>query len=346
MALTAVDADGARPGRFRGLSFPAAVGAARLTRSSIGAARGLGPRWRHAGRSLRCLRAGFAAVLVLLYPVTSWPIEVQDDRGARIDLPEPAQRVVSLAPFITELVFAAGGGDRLVAVSEHSDYPPAARELPRIGNAFSVNLERLLAVRPDLVISWQTGVDPRVVQRLESMAIPVFVLEPRDVDDVASALRRVGRLLGSSSTADRQAHAFSAAISGIRERYAARDTVSVFYQVSREPLMTLNGRHMVTAILNLCGGSNIFHELSPIAPTVNRERVVARDPEAILISASAGGAVEAVAYWQRYPSLKAVRHDNVYTVDGDLLNRQTPRLVAGARRMCGILDQARQKMRQ
>lgn len=281
---------------------------------------------------------------VFLLPAAAWPVTVEDDRGAKVTVDAPVERVVSLAPFITELIFAAGAGDRLVAVSEHSDYPDAARDLERIGNAFNVNLERLLAARPDLVISWRTGVDPRTVARLETMAIPVFVLEPRDIQGVASALRRIGRLLGSGDAANRRAREFTKAVEEIRERYAGRAAVSVFYQISRQPLMTLNGQHMVTAILDLCGGTNIFQALVPIAPTVNREQVLERDPDAILISGTRGQSSESVDYWRRYPSMKAVRHDNVYAVDGDLLNRQTPRLVDGARQVCEVLERARRNL--
>lgn len=277
----------------------------------------------------------------LLLPFAVWPASVADDRGTTVSVAGPVERVVSLAPFITELVFAAGGGDRLVAVSEHSDFPEAARNLPRIGNAFSVNLERLLAVRPDLVVSWQSGIDPRVVERLESMAIPVFVLEPREIDDVASALRRLGRLLGSGEAADERANAFALAIDRIRSQYAGRGRISVFYQISRRPLMTLNGQHMISDILTLCGGTNVFQGLSPIAPTVNREQVLAQDPEVILVSAAGGRSPESLAYWRRYPAMTAVRHGNLYTVDGSVLNRQTPRLVDGVRQVCEILDTAR-----
>lgn len=290
----------------------------------------------------RFVRAPLLAVCLL--PAAVWAVAVEDDRGATVSVAAPAERVVSLAPFITELVFAAGAGDRLVAVSEHSDYPEAASSLPRVGNAFSVNLERLLAARPDLVISWQSGIDPRIVERLESMGVSVFVLEPRDIDGVASALRRIGRLLGSGETADRRARDFTAQVAEIRQSYAGRSGVSVFYQISRQPLMTLNGRHMVTRILNLCGGMNVFEGMAPIAPTVNREQVLERDPDAILISGAGTQASESIDFWRRYSSMKAVRHDNVYAVDGDILNRQTPRLLDGIRQVCELLDRARGKL--
>ncbi|MBS1269077.1 MAG: Vitamin B12-binding protein [Gammaproteobacteria bacterium] len=294
-------------------------------------------------RSFR-FRRFLALTGLLAVSGAAWPLAVKDDRGVTVTLEAPAKRVVSLAPSITELVFAVGAGDRLIAVSEFSDYPPPARKLPRVANAFSVNVEKLLVLEPDLVISWQSGVNPRVSKRLESIGIPVFVLEPREIGDVPRTLRRVGRLLGAGKAADDQARAFARSIDGIRDQYADRDTVRVFYQVARHPLMTLNGRHMVTALLELCGGSNVFHRLTPIAPVVNREQVLARDPEVILISSTIRRSADLIDFWFRYPSISAVRLTNVYLVESDLINRQTPRLVEGARQICNRLDRARAKL--
>jgi len=287
---------------------------------------------------------GLFLPLLLAAAALAGPVTVQDDRGVAISLEQPAQRIVSLAPFITELVYTAGGGDRLIAVSEHSDFPPAARELPRVSNAFNVNLEELLALRPDVVMSWQSGIDPRVVDRLESIGVPVFVLEPATVGDVAGALVRIGRLVGSGDLARRRAESFQAALARMQAQYSSRETVRVFYQISQRPLMTLNGRHMVTAILEICGGSNVFAGLASIAPTVNREQVLARDPEAILISASGGIAPDSVAFWSRYPAITAVSKSNLFVFDADTINRQTTRLVEGARRICTLLQRARRNL--
>lgn len=293
-------------------------------------------RWR-AGAVL-CF-VGFA-----LGTTTAWPFTVHDDRGAAVELDTPARRVITLAPFITELIYAAGGGDRLIAVSRYSDYPPAARDLPRIGDAFSVNLEELVALKPDLVMSWESGNNPRITKRLESLGIPVFVLEPRKINDVSRSLRLIGRLLGTERTADDQANSFSRAIERIRDRYAGRRIVRVFYQVARRPLMTLNGRHVFTAIAGLCGGRNVFEDLTPIAPTVNREQVLARDPEVILISSTIKNASDLIDYWSQYPDMTASRTHNIFLVDSDLVNRQTPRLVKGAEQVCGLLDKARRNL--
>lgn len=271
-------------------------------------------------------------------------VSVTDDGGAVVRLAAPAQRVVALAPSLTELVFAAGGGDRLVAVSRYSDYPPQAANLPRVGDAFSVNLERLVALQPDLVLSWQSGNDPRVRERLQSMGIPVFVLEPRVLADIPAALQRLGRLLGTTETARAEARKFTRAVEEIRRRYADRLELRVFYQVSREPLITLNGRHMVTSVLELCRGVNVFGGLAPVAPHVNREQVLARDPQVILVGGARAKASQAREDWSRFHSIAAVRAGAVYAVDSDLLNRQTPRLVQGARQVCERLERARDKL--
>lgn len=287
---------------------------------------------------------GTVATVLLLAAWPAWSLTLEDDRGTAVSLQAPAERVVTLAPFITELVYAVGKGESLVAVSKHSDYPQAARDLPRVGDAFNVNVEALLSLRPDLVMSWGSGNDPRVGERLETLGIPVFVLEPRRISDVPRSLTRVGRLLGAASAAERRAAAFSRAIDAIGDHYAGRRTIRVFYQVARRPLVTLNGEHMFTAILALCGGRNVFHEASAIAPTVNREQVLNRDPQVILISSTIQDSEALVGYWSRYPSLTAARLNNLYLVDSDLINRQTPRLAEGARQVCGLLDRARQKL--
>jgi len=291
----------------------------------------------------RVLR-GAVVALLLLAAWPTWSFTVEDDRGTAVSLQAPAERVVALAPFITELVYAVGKGESLVAVSKHSDYPQEARELPRVGDAFNVNVEALLNLRPDLVMSWGSGNDPRLAERLETLDIPVFVLEPRRISDVPRSLARVGRLLGASAAAERQAAAFSRAIDATGDHYAGRRTIRVFYQVARRPLVTLNGEHMFTAILDLCGGRNVFQDASAIAPTVNREQVLNRDPQVILISSTIQDSEALVEYWSRYPSLTAARLGNLYLVDSDLINRQTPRLAEGAKQVCGLLDRARQKL--
>lgn len=287
---------------------------------------------------------GAMLLALLLATAPAWSITVKDDRNVDITLEAPAERVVALAPFITELVYSAGAGNRLVAVSEHSDYPPPARDLPRVGNAFSVNLERLLSMRPDVVFMWQSGNDPRVGERLEAMGLRVFVLEPRTPADVPRALRRIGRLLGTAEAAAEQARLFTRNMERVHHRYGDRPSVRVFYQVASSPLVTLNGRHMFSSILDVCGGVNVFRDLSPIAPTVNREQVMARDPEVILVSASGGEAEQLKRYWAGYPSITASRLGNIFPVDADLINRQTPRLVQGARQICNRLEQARKKL--
>lgn len=251
----------------------------------------------------------------------------------------PAHRIVSLAPHLTELVFSAGAGDRLVGVVEHSDWPPAARALPRIGDAFRLDFERIVALRPDLVLAWDTGTPARVIERLEELGLRIVVLGGARLADIASDLRSIGRLAGTVTIAERVARSFERDMDALAERYADAPPVSVFYQISLEPLYTVNGRHLISELLSVCGGRSAFAELTELAPAVSVEAVLLRDPDVIL--AAAAGGEEALDFWRRWPNLAAVRANNLFTVDDDLVARPTTRTVRGARQICARLDAAR-----
>ncbi len=265
-------------------------------------------------------------------------LAVVDDAGRMVRLARPAHRIVSLAPHATELLFAAGAGAYVVAVSEHSDYPPPARALPRVGGGGSLDLERILALRPDLVVAWQSG-NGQVPEQLQRLGLAVFLSEPRRIDDIATSLERLGRLAGSDIVAARAARHFREQVETLRSRYAGRRRLRVFYQVWDRPLMTVNGRHMISAWLRLCGAENIFSDLPELAPTVSLEAVVAADPDAIV--AGAGKSGNPLVEWKRWPGLGAVRLGHLLTVPADELERQTPRAVEGARVLCEKLDAVR-----
>jgi iron complex transport system substrate-binding protein len=248
-------------------------------------------------------------------------------------------RVVTLAPNLTELVFAAGAGDALVGVSAYSDYPPAATGLPEIGDAFAVDRERLATLEPDLLLAWESGTPAHVVDELRRGGYRVETLRTRSLDDVARALRRIGELTGHADTADRAASAYSAELAAIGRAYSGRETLRVFYQVSARPLYTVNGEHYVSELIRLCGGRNIFADLGDLAPAIDVEAVVARDPEVMLASSDAGA--DAFAQWARWPELAANRYDNHFLMPADEIGRATPRLVAAARAVCEALDAAR-----
>ena len=257
--------------------------------------------------------------------------------------PPPAvySRIVSLAPNLTELVFAAGAGDALVGVSAHSDYPPAALELPIIGDAFTVDQEQLALLQPDALLVWESGTPEHVAEDFRRVGYQVETIRSRSLQDVASALRRIGELTGHQKEANATADAFLEDLRALRERYADEATVSVFYQVYQRPLYTINGEHYVSELIEVCGGQNIFAELDSLAPAVSVEAVIERNPEVMLASTDAGD--NAFGEWQRWPSLTAVSLGNQYIMPADEIGRATPRLIGAGEAVCEALHSARSK---
>lgn len=253
--------------------------------------------------------------------------------------PPPAQRIVSLAPHLTELVFSAGAGERLVGVVSYSDYPPAARELPRVGDAFSVDFETVVALRPDLVLAWEGGNPGPIIERLRSLGLQVETFAPVQLDDVARHLRRIGVLTGNEPEADRAAGEYLRTLDRLRTRYSGRRPVRVFYQVSSEPLYTVGGRSYINQIIDLCGGRNIFAGLEELAAVVSLEAVLTRDPELIIAGTSSVGALS--DQWARWPRVSAVAAGNLEVVDSSLTARASVRLMDGASKVCEALESAR-----
>ena len=250
-------------------------------------------------------------------------------------------RVVTLAPKLTELVFAAGAGQSLVGVSAYSDHPVAAQELPVVGDAFAVDRERLAVLQPDLLLVWQSGTPAQVVDELRRGGYRVEVIKTRTLADVAEALRRIGELTGYAQQAAEVASAYTHALQNIAARHAAAQDLRVFYQVDKRPLYTVNGEHYVSELIGICGGSNVFADLGELAPAVNVEAVLERDPEVMLASGDAGD--DAFAEWDRWPHVAANRYQNRFLMPADEIGRATPRLVIAAEAVCAALEEARQR---
>jgi iron complex transport system substrate-binding protein len=287
--------------------------------------------------------AAFAALAITLNAHAE--ITVTDDSGATVTLTQPAQRVISLAPHVTEMLYAAGGGAKLVGAVTYSDYPPEAKQLPRVGDNKSLDLERIVALKPDLIVVWRHGNAQRQTDRLRELHVPLYFSEPHRLDDIAVSLAKFGTLLGTSRAADAAARTYRNEIARLRERYAKRPPVSVFYQVWDEPLMTLNGEHMISDAIALCGGRNVFAKLEPLVPTVSTEAVLAANPEAIVTAAPGATqpdrALPSLDKWKAWPGMTAVARNNLFAIDGDLINRPAPRLAQGAKQLCEDLDIAR-----
>ncbi len=286
------------------------------------------------------MKALFFALLMFAASAQA-AVSVVDDAGQRVTLARPAQRVISMAPHVTELLFAAGGGARIVGAMNYSDYPAAARSIPLIGSNSQIDIERVIAMKPDLLIVWQSGNTARQIAQLQGLGIPVFHSEPRKLDEVATSLLRLGQLLGTEPVARAAANAYTAKLAALRARYAQRPPVTVFYQAWDSPLYTLNGEQIASDAIHACGGRNIFAELKTVAPQVGVEAVVQKDPEAIVGGKLYTPQDRGLSIWQPYKGMTAVRRNNLFTLYEELLTRPGPRVVDGAAALCQRLEEAR-----
>ena len=279
--------------------------------------------------------------LALLYTAHAGAaISVRDDDGNLVTLPKPAQRILALAPHVTEMLFAAGGAEHIVGVVTYSDFPEAAKKIPSVGDNRQVDMERVIAMKPDLIVVWMHGSSERQIETLRQLGIPIFHSEPLKLDGISDSLLRLGQLMGTETAAQAAAADLRRQLAALAKQYANRPPVRMFYQVWDKPLYTLNGTHIVSDAIRLCGGENIFAKLKVTAPVVSVEAVLQEDPEAIFGTAEKnyGG----VGLWKSYTTMKAVRNDNLFTLNGELLNRAGPRMVAGTAALCEKLELARQ----
>lgn len=270
-------------------------------------------------------------------------VTVRDDAGNAVTLARPAQRVIAMAPHITELVYAAGGAGKLVGAMNFSDYPEAARRLPLVGNNEQVDLEKVLSLKPDLLVVWKSGNTSRQLEQLKGLGLPIFYSEPEHLDDIATSLTRLGQLLGTEAAAQAAARDYRRKIAVLGAQYAQRPPVRVFYQIWEKPLFTLNGQHIVSDAIRLCGGQNIFAQLKVLAPSVSTEAVLQANPEAIFGGETHADGERGVAIWREYKGLLAQQRGNLFTLNGELMTRSTPRMADGIAQLCAQLESARQR---
>ncbi|NML14926.1 cobalamin-binding protein [Azohydromonas caseinilytica] len=277
-------------------------------------------------------------------PSSASPLRLSDDAGQELVLARPARRIVSVAPHLTELLFAAGAGERVVGADAWSDYPAAARQLPRVGDSTQLDLERIVALRPELIVVWADGTSARQLQRLQALKLPIYRSRMQRLEDVAATLRRLGTLAGTGAEAEAAARRYESGLQALRARYAGRRELRVFYQIWRRPLLTVNGRHFISQALQLCGARNVFGALDPLTPTVSEEAVVQADPDAIAASRQDSGGPDPLARWRGLDSLRATRQGALLLLDADTLHRPTDRLLQGTAELCRRLDEVRARM--
>ena len=270
-------------------------------------------------------------------------VEVKDDSGATIRLAQPARRIVTLAPHLVETVFAAGAGDKLAGTVEYSDFPAAAKKIRRVGGYSRLDLEAIAALKPDLIVAWQSGNAPAHVEKLRALGFTIYVSQPNRIEDIASEIERIGVLAGTRAQADPAAKRFRDRLAGLQQRYSQRPPVRTFYQIWKQPLMTVGGQQIISSVIRLCGGDNVFESLDTMAPTVTVEAVIAANPEAIVASGMGESRPEWLDDWKRWTSITAVARDNLFFVQPDLIQRHTPRLLDGAERLCQHLETTRSR---
>ena len=285
-----------------------------------------------------------AALAFALVAGAACAASVVDDAGNEVTLARPAQRIVSLAPHATEMLFAAGAGSAVVGTVAHSDWPPPARALPRVGDASALDLERIAALRPDLVVAWPYTA-PTQLASLRAQNVAVFVSDPKTIAGIADDVEKLGVLAGTRGIATVSAHVLRARLAGLVEAHRASARLRVFYEVWNEPLYTIGGHHLISQAIAVCGGDNVFASLAIPAPSVTVEAVIAAAPDVIVGGDDAGKRPAWLDDWRRWPTIPAVRDGNLYGAAGDLLHRPGPRFIDGVVALCADLDRARGRRR-
>lgn len=286
------------------------------------------------------LRLLFAMLLLVAH--ISWAtVEVVDDNGDKLELPSAAQRIISLSPNTTEILFHIGAGKKIVGADEYSNYPAAANDIVRVNNHAAANYELILSLQPDVVIAWQSGNGEQIIGRIRELGIPVFVVETATLNDIPHLYRRLGQLTGFEKKADLQAAKFSDGLNQLRDKFSLGERVRVFYQIWNEPLMTLNGDHMVTDMIELCGGINIFSDAEALVPYVNIESVLAANPQIIISGGKNKNDLLDSGFWQKWQGIPAVKNQQLYAIPSDLLQRHSNRILEGTGLMCEYIDLVR-----
>lgn len=259
--------------------------------------------------------------------------QVTDDSGRAVTLEKPAQRIISLAPHLTENMFTIGAGDRIVGVSQYSDYPAAAANIVRVGDYQAINIEKILSLQPDLILAWSDGGNDRSLGRLADLGIPIYWSRPVTIDSIAGELRNLAVLTGRESYAKAEIDQFTAAVSQL-EPARRQPPVRVFYQVWASPLQTLGSNTLIGDMIVRCGGSNIFADAKVAVAQVDIETVLARDPELIIGSHPVLTSPEWMSAWLRWPAISAVANRHIYSIEADFLSRHTVRALTGAQHLC------------
>jgi len=291
---------------------------------------------------VKYLLGAFSLIVVPLVSFSATAaIQLKGADGVSITLPSPARRIVNLSPDFSELLYDVGAGGTLVGTIEYSNYPEAAKKVPRIGDGFHVDVEKIVALKPDLVLAWEGGTPQALISKLRGLGLPVLAIGTHELTDIAANLETLGAATGHEVEARQAADGFRGRLAAFESRYAAAQPIRVFYEISQEPLYTVGGAQSISRLIAVCGGRNIFADLSELAPVVSLEAVLARDPQAIVTGNGEGDVEQRFKQWRQWPELTAVRYGNLYAMNDDTISRATPRILDAGQQLCEDLDRAR-----
>ncbi len=289
------------------------------------------------------------AITFLLCPTESLAteslaIKVIDDAMRPVILEQPAQKIISLSPHITELIYSAGAGDMLVAVDVYSDYPEAAKSIAHIGDANHLDIEKILSLQPDLIVAWGSGQShDQFIEQLIRLNLTVYISSPEDLEAIPHTVENLGKLAGTYDYAKLQSHRFRDELIDIINEYSEQPPVTVFYEIWNQPLFTINGQHVMSKVIEICGGKNVFADLPILSPEVNIEAVISTNPDVIIASGTAESDLRPpwLDDWLQWPTINAARNNHLYYIPPDLIHRQTFRILQGTRILCEQLQSAR-----
>ena len=277
--------------------------------------------------------------------LSSADINLLQANGEILTLPKPAARIITLAPNLTELVFAAGAGEQLKAVVEYSNFPAQVAQIPRVGDAFRIDLERIIELNPDLVIAWKSGNPQTALQKLQQLGITVWQIEITRPEEIADTVENISRAAGTEIVGKAKALQLRNMLAHLQRINADKTRVDYFYQIAPRPLYTINSQHIISHSLAICGGHNVFSELPMLAPQVSRESVIIADPQ-VMIAPETAGEAPALVTWQDWPQLQAVQNGTMFYLPADEISQATPRLLDSIELACKLLDKVRLTLNQ
>jgi len=285
-------------------------------------------------------------ILLLCFSASvSAELSVIDDSGVEHHFSQPVTRIVTLMPHAAELLFAVGSGDTIVGAVDYSDYPAEAKKISRVGGYSGLNIEAIMALNPELIIAWPEGNNTRELERLRQLGFELYSSGPETFADIADNLQQLGLITGHKEKGLQAAAAFRNKTAELRKKYSHQPQLSVFYQVWHQPLLTQNGSTFISRAIELCGGRNIFSDLSIAAPQVSIEAVIAADPQVIVASGMGDSRPEWLDAWRAYKGLSAVKSGSLYHIHPDLFHRPTPRFLQGTELLCKDMQRTRQQLR-